>query len=71
MDALRNAIRECNAPLEIEGYPGCFRLRGADGIREHLAGRGMFSSGWVIPSAAHEPQHYALMTEALIQFIRK
>ena len=71
MERATAAIRDTAAPLEMEGYAGCFRLRGREGLSEHLADRGMFSSGWILPSAAHEPRHYAALAEALVQFIRK
>jgi len=71
MQRASDTIRDVGTPLTVEGYPGCFGLTGGTGLREHLASRGMFSLGWILPSAAHEPRHFAALADALDQFIRK
>lgn len=66
--------------LVVDGYPGCFRIGTpgtplpADPFRKHfvckLAAKGLFSAGYILPSAAHDADDYCAIEDAVIKAIQ-
>jgi glutamate-1-semialdehyde 2,1-aminomutase len=82
MAAADRAIVECGllGRLVVDGYPGCFRIGtpdipvDRDSFRRHfvctLAAEGIFSAGYVLPSAAHQMEDYSAIKRAVLGAIR-
>jgi glutamate-1-semialdehyde 2,1-aminomutase len=82
MERANRTITECGLQrtLVVNGYPGCFRVGtpglavSVDPFREHfvrqLAGEGIFSAGYILPSAAHQPDDFSAIEQAVIEAIR-
>jgi len=82
MSAAAGAITEAGlgGRVTVDGYPGCFRVATTgrvahdDAFREHvvrhLARQGIFSAGYILPSAAHSPEDFERVKVALVDTIR-